>query len=243
MQSRHAAGLTVLLALVAGGCGSNDESKPRSLPQGGDPVSLKPGDFSTRIDNPYWPMAPGTTWRYRETEDGKVLTNVVTVTPATKHIAGIETRVIHDVVREGSRVVEATYDWYAQDKAGNVWYLGEETSEYTPGKPVSTKGSWQAGVHGAQAGIALPADPKPGMSYRQEYAAGEAEDRGRILSVDEKAEVPFGSFDRVVMTKDYSPLEPQLLEHKFYARGVGPVLTIPSSGGSGREELVSFKRG
>jgi hypothetical protein len=149
---------------------------------------------------------------------------------------------VHDVVTEDGELVEDTYDWYAQDAEGNVWYLGEATKEYENGKVKTTEGSWQAGVGGAQPGVLVPARPEPGMTYRQEYLEGEAEDAGEVLSVDEKATVPFGSLDQVLMTKDYTPLDPDLLEHKFYARGVGPVLALTIAGGADREELLRFER-
>ena len=154
-------------------------------------------------------------------------------------------RVVHDVVTEDGKPVEVTDDWYAQDRCGNVWYLGEATTEYENGKPVSTKGSFEAGVDGAQAGVIVPARPKPGMRYRQEYLAGEAEDRAEIVSLREQAEVPFGHFrrGRVLMTRDLNPLEPKALEYKFYARGIGPVLAIGVSGGADREELVRYIHG
>jgi hypothetical protein len=138
-----------------------------------------------------------------------------------------------------------TDDWYAQDRDGNIWYLGEATTEYENGKPVSTAGSFEAGVDGAQAGIAMPAKPKAGLRYRQEYYRGHAEDKGEVVSLKEQAEVPFGYFKRgrVLMTKDVNPLEPKILEFKFYARGVGPVLAVGISGGADREELVRFRRG
>jgi hypothetical protein len=136
-----------------------------------------------------------------------------------------------------------TDDWYAQDRAGNVWYLGEATTEYEDGKPVSTEGSFEAGVDGAEAGVIMPARPRPGLRYRQEYYKGDAEDRARIVSLREQAEVPAGHYRRVLMTRDVNPLEPRVLEFKFYARGVGPVLALSVSGGSDREELVRFRTG
>jgi hypothetical protein len=146
-------------------------------------------------------------------------------------------------VTEDGQLVEDTDDWYAQDADGNVWYLGEDTTEFENGRPTTKKGSFEAGVDDAQAGVILPADPKPGMTYRQEYYKGEAEDRGEIVSVDEQAEVPFGHFKGALMTKDENPLEPKVLEFKFYARGVGPVLATSVSGGSDREELVRYEKG
>jgi hypothetical protein len=209
--------------------------QPGGLPQGGESVNLDPADFTTRIDNPYWPMRPGGRWVYRETDqEGARRRVVVKVTNKTKLIAnGVTARVIHDVVTERGRPVEVTDDWYAQDRAGNIWYLGEHTTEYTNGKPSSTEGSFEAGVDGAQPGVVMPAHPNAGRRYRQEYYKGHAEDRARVL------------FARrgLVMTADSNPLPPKLLEYKFYARGVGPVLSVGVSGGSDREELVSYRRG
>ncbi len=234
--------LAVVLAF-AGACGGSDDSGA-PLPQGSESVELDPADFVAHIDNPYWPMSPGSSWVYRETDkDGTEQRVEVTVTDRTKDILGIAATVVHDVVTEDGKPVEDTFDWYAQDKHGNVWYLGEDTKEYENGKVVSTKGSWEAGVDGAEPGVVIPADPTVGMSYRQEYYRGEAEDAAEILSVDETVDIPSGTFDRVLMTKDYTPLEPNALEHKFYARGVGPVLAIGLAGGGGREELVRFEKG
>jgi hypothetical protein len=168
---------------------------------------------------------------------------VVTVTDRKKVVDGADALVVHDIVTENGDVIEDTFDWYAQDAEGNVWYLGEDTKEFEDGKVVSTAGSWEAGVDGALAGVIVPADPRPGLTYRQEHYEGEAEDRGEVLSVRANATVPFGSFDGVLQTKDTTPLEPDLVEHKFYARGIGPVLAIAVSNGGGREELVRFRRG
>jgi hypothetical protein len=230
--------VSVLFLTACGGEGA-------TLPQGSETLELDPADFTVAIDNPYWPMAPGSRWVYREYDaEGTEQRVVVTVTRRTKVIAnGIEARVVRDEVTENGVPVEVTDDWYAQDSEGNVWYLGEATTEYEDGKPVSTAGSFEAGVDGAQAGIVMPAEPKPGVSYRQEYYAGEAEDEARVVSLDEQAEVPYGHFAGVVMTRDVNPLEPEVLEFKFYAKGIGPVLAVGISGGSGREELVSFEKG
>jgi len=239
----------VLAALGLAACGSDesgsDEASGSNLPQGSEPVNLDPADFTTQIDNPYWPMTPGSVWVYRETDaEGAMMRVEVTVTSKTKRIAnGVEARVVHDLVTEKGHPVENTYDWYAQDSDGNLWYMGEDTKEYENGKVASTAGSWEAGVDGAQPGIALPADPKPGQSYRQEYYAGEAEDNGEIVSLDEQAEVPAGHYQPALMTRDTTPVEPTVLEFKFYARGVGPVLELTASGGSDRDELISYHHG
>jgi hypothetical protein len=217
------------------------------LPKGSETVNLDPADFTTDIDNPYWPMRPGSRWVYRETDpEGTRQRVVVTVTDKTKMIAnGITARVVHDVVTQRGKPVEVTDDWYAQDRAGNVWYLGEYTTEYENGKPTTNEGSFEAGVDGAQPGIIMPARPKPGLRYRQEYYKGHAEDKAQVVSLREQVEVPFGHFKpgRVLMTRDLNPLQPKILEFKFFARGVGPVLAVGVSGGSDREELVRFRRG
>jgi hypothetical protein len=212
------------------------------LPQGSEPVELDPADFTTEIDNPYWPMKPGTQWTYREIdEDGAELEVVVVVTNETKEIAnGITARVVRDVVSEDGELVEDTKDWYAQDSEGNIWYMGESTAEYEDGKLKTRGGSWEAGVDGALPGIIMPADPQPGMKYRQEYYKGEAEDNGAVLSTEEKAEAAFGQFDNVLLTKDTNALEPDVLEYKLYAKDVGQVLALGISGGADREELLKI---
>jgi hypothetical protein len=214
---------------------------PIPLPQGSDPVTLEPADFVDRIDNPYWPMSPGTTWILREADTrGSVQKVKVTVTDRTRDISGVQATVVHDKVTDHGELIENTFDWYAQDECGNLWYLGENTKEYENGEVVSTAGSWEHGVNGAFAGVVVPADPQVGMTYRQEYYAGEAEDAAEILSIDEQAQVPFGHFNDVLLTKDFTPLHPRILEYKLYAPGIGPVLVFGVSGGSDREELLSF---
>jgi hypothetical protein len=213
-----------------------------ALPQGSEPVDLDPADFTVEIDNPYWPMTPGSQWTYREVdEEGNELLVVVTVTTATRDIAnGITARVVRDTVTEVGEVIEDTFDWYAQDGEGTIWYLGEDTAELEDGEIASTDGSFEAGVDGALPGIIMPANPADGMRYRQEYYQGEAEDNGEILSTEEQVEVPAGRYDDAVLTKDTITIQPEVLEYKLYARGVGPVLVFGVSGGGGREELVEF---
>jgi hypothetical protein len=212
---------------------------PTPLPQGADPVVLDPVDFVDRIDNPYLPMAPGARWTYRETDPEGARQRVdVSVTSRTRSILGIDAVVVHDKVTARGQLVENTFDWYAQDACGNVWYMGENTKEYEHGVVVSTAGSWEAGVDGAQPGVIMPAEPQVGLTYRQEYYAGEAEDAAEILSLNEQAQVPFGHFRDAVLVKEFTPLHPRILEYKLYAEGVGMVLAIAVSGGSDREELL-----
>jgi hypothetical protein len=219
----------------------------RGLPQGSDPVTIDPADFSTTIDNPYWPMKPGSRWVYLETDpEGARQRVVVTVTKRTRLIAnGIRARVVRDIATEDGVPVEVTDDWYAQDRAGNIWYLGEAVRNFENGKLVDRAGSFEAGVDGAQAGVALPAHPVPGLTYRQEYYAGEAEDRAAVITVgEEQVEVPFGHFATgVLMTRDLVPTEPRVQELKFYAPGVGPLLSIHTDGPGERSALVSFTPG
>ncbi len=212
------------------------------LPQGSEPVQLDPAKFSTQIDNPYFPLVPGDRYVYRET-DGQTRQRVVlSVSNKTTLIAnGITARIVHDRVTERGKVVEDTFDWYAQDSDGNVWYLGEDTVECSKGQIKNHSGSFEAGVDGAQPGVIMAANPVPGLEYRQEYYAGEAEDRAQVLSLSEQTQVPFGHFTGVLLTKDLVPLEPRVSEYKLYAPGLGLVLAVKTSGGAGREELLRIK--
>jgi hypothetical protein len=240
--------LAVTLALFAG-CGGDEDPNVATaigneLPQGSDPVKLDPSTFSADIDNRYWPMEPGTQWTYREIdEEGKEVIVVVTVTSETKQIAnGVTARVVRDTVTDDGDLIEDTIDWYAQDADGNVWYMGEDTAEFEDGKVKTKKGSWEAGVDGALPGVIIPAEPVDDMAYRQEYYADEAEDNGEVLAVGEQVEVPAGHYTDVLVTKDTVGLEPNVLELKFYAPDVGPVLALGVSGGGGREELVKIEQ-
>jgi hypothetical protein len=249
-QTLTIATVCLLAAVAIAACGDDDgdgdASASSDLPQGSEPVELDPADFTTEIDNPYWPMTPGSKWVYDEIdEEGKVLKVEVTVTQRTKRIAnGVEARVVRDVVTEDGEPVEITDDWYAQDSEGSIWYLGEDTAEFENGKVVTRSGSFEAGVDGAQPGIIMPANPQDDMTYRQEYYAGEAEDVGEILSLDQQVAVPFGRFTDALMTRDTNPLEPKVNELKFYAPDVGPLLTLDiGTVGGGREELIGYTPG
>ena len=257
MQTTIGLGLVAValgLAACGGESGSGDADTAAAstattpaLPQGSEPANLDPAEFTTEIDNPYFPMKPGNRWIYSETDtNGDVEDVVVEVTDKTKMIAnGVEARVIRDTVSENGVPVEITDDWYAQDSAGNIWYLGEYVTNYENGKVVDHSGSFEAGVDGAEAGVAMPANPEPGMSYRQEYYKGEAEDQGAIITVDEESvQVPAGFFDKdVVMTRDLVPTEPKVQELKFYAPGVGLLLSVHTDTPGGRGELISFTPG
>ena len=245
--------LLVLVLLVAGCSGGTPPSSaptvsraPSSgqalpLPKGSEPVTLNPSEFTSQVTNPYFPLKPGAKWVYQEDDgSGARLRIEVTVAAETKRIMGIEARIVHDVVTESGAVVEDTFDWYAQDSAGNVWYLGEDTKEYEDGKVVSTKGSWLAGQDGALPGIIMAAQPRPGMTYRQEHYSGHAEDGATVVGLGESVTVPSGTFTNALTTEEFTPLEPDLRERKYFAPGVGMVLTVAVSGSKSRSELLSY---
>jgi hypothetical protein len=247
-RPRAAAVLLVVLVAAGGAFFAIGMARRQTeLPMGRTAVQLDPAEFTVEIDNPYYPLHPGDRWVYRETAaDGTRQRLVDAVLNKTKVIAdGVTARVIRSTVTDDAgKVVEYTEEWFAQDRAGNVWYFGEDTTSYETGKP-SKEGSFEAGVDGAQPGVQMPAEPKPGMRFRLEggYKSGAA-DHTVILSVGtEQVEVPYGHFGDTIMMRDYSPLEPKVAELKFYAKGVGGVLSLDISGDDHREELVSFKRG
>jgi hypothetical protein len=205
------------------------------------PPSLpRPRDFVDVVDNPYLPFVPGTRWVYKGYGEEAGERNVVTVTRQTKVIEGVSTTVVHDDVMKGGKVIEATRDWYAQDRLGNVWYFGELSKEFGKGGQVDTSGSWQAGVNGGQAGILMPADPVVGRDYAQEFEPGDAEDHAKVIALDEQVGVPFGYFDHARVTSEGSSLEPKVTELKYYAQGVGVVTEIQTSPRFARTALVKM---
>jgi len=196
-----------------------------------------PGDFVTTIDNPLFPLEPGTTFYYEGESDGEAMSDVMYVTHDTIQILGITCTVVSDQVFDADgNLAEDTLDYYAQDSDGNVWYMGEDTEELdADGNVISTEGTWRAGVDGAEAGLIMPAHPKKGDHYRQEYLEGEAEDMAKVQDEDGSASVPYGAFDHLLVTKEWSPLELGVTELKYYAEDVGFVYSIVTKGGD--EEL------
>jgi hypothetical protein len=188
-------------------------------------------------------MPVGATWRYEGESDGVMEVVEIEVTDATRSVMGIDATVVRDTVTVGGALVEDTMDWFAQDADGNVWYLGEEVEDYEDGKVVSTAGSWEAGVNGALPGIVMPARPASGDVFRQEYLEGEAEDMMEITGTDQTVTVASGTYDDVVETRDWSPLEPEVVEEKAYALGVGKIRERKVAGGDGVAELVAFDLG
>jgi hypothetical protein len=260
----HAWSLVTAATLICAGCASNANAPsatdppnspaldsprtsplaPPKLPTGADPVSLDPANFSADITNPYWPMKPGTRWIYRGVEEGKSPEDIaVVVTTSTKKLAnGITARQVRDTARSKGQIIEDTVDWYAQDSEGNVWYMGEQTAEFENGKIVSREGSWEAGKDGAMPGITIPAQPEVGQKYRQEYKKGEAEDNGQVLAMNNLVGVKAGQYKGSLVTMDTSTIEPDVVEFKFYAPNVGPLLSMDISGGAAREELVKIEK-
>ena len=201
---------------------------------------LDPADFVAVIDNPYLPFKVGSRWVYESSGEDEVERIEVTVLPDRKEILGIQATVVRDTVTIDGVLVEDTLDWFAQDRAGNVWYLGESVKNYEDGELVDTEGSFEAGADGAFPGIVMLAQPSPGDAYRQEYYPGEAEDLGEVLRVGQRTTVPAGEFTDVVVTRDWNPLEPEVIEEKHYAPGVGLVYEEHVAGGPGEASLVEY---
>ena len=196
--------------------------------------------FSDTIDNPYMFLSPGMMWLYKGHKEGVPETDRLVVQSYKRQIKGVTCMVVLDRVYENGALVEKTHDFFVQDTKGNVWYMGEQSRDIENGHVVSTEGSWRAGVNGAQPGIITLAQPQTGLAYRQEFAAGVAEDNAKVLSLKAAVDVPFGSFDGCLRTLEWTPLDPGAREHKFYCPGVGLVLTAQPKGGNIKDELVSI---
>jgi hypothetical protein len=238
-------GLAVSLSIAYSSLAAGLAGATEATPTSGAPYhpTIDPADFVAVIDNRYFPLQPGTTFVYEGTSDGEAEHNDVVVTTERKTILGVECTVVHDTVTVAGELVEDTLDWYTQDRDGNVWYFGEDSKSYEDGKVVNTEGSWEAGVDGAQPGIVMPAEPVIGVEYRQEYYAGEAEDMAAVLAMGGTVTVPYGTFSDLLVTKEWSPLEPEVVEHKTYAPGIGLVLAESVQGEQERLELVEIRQG
>jgi len=238
--------LSIVTGFLLTGCGgavsptTAQTQQPSSTNETYTP-NIDPSKFTSKIDNPHFPLTPGTTYIYEGPTDEGTEHNEVTVTHDTKTILGVDCVVVHDTVSRDGELIEDTLDWYAQDSDGNVWYFGEDSKSYENGQVVSTEGSWEAGVDGAQPGIIMEAHPQAGDSYRQEYYAGHAEDMADVLSLSESVSVPYGDFTQTLKTKDWTPLEPTVIENKYYAKGVGFVLET-MEGSSERIELIDVRK-
>ena len=243
MKKRLLIATGVALAIVAAACSddsSSDTTIPAVLPEFGGAE-----DFVEGIDNPYWPAVPGSRWVYEGVDEGEVEVIEVTVLDDTRDIGGITATIIRDTVEIDGELAEDTYDWYGQDTSGNVWYLGEDSTEYENGEAVSTAGSWETGVDGAVPGIIMYADleSQVGEAYFQEFYEGEAVDKAVIEETGATVTVAAGTFEDVVVIREWNPLEPGKFENKYLAPGVGVVLEEVVEGGEGRVELISFEPG
>jgi hypothetical protein len=201
---------------------------------------INPSEFTTKIDNKYFPLKPGTTFVYQGNSGGNPERDVMSVTHSTKQIMGVKCVVVDDRVWAHGKLTEKTFDYYAQDKKANVWYFGENSKEYKNGK-VSTEASWEAGKDGAKPGVIMQAHPKVGQTYRQEYLKGVAEDTAKVLDLNGSVTVPYRSFDHVLVTKEWSPLEPGVVAHKYYAAGGGDVKEVAVKGPLETLELVDVR--
>jgi hypothetical protein len=244
MHFRHACALiAVVLGLLVAACGGS--ASPTTEPSGGSTTAataynpaIDPAGFVAGVTNRYLPLVPGTVFHYETV--GTTETTTMTITGDIRVIMGVTCVVVHDVVMDDGEIVEDTYDWYAQDREGNVWYFGEATTAYDGGQ-TSTAGSWEAGVAGALPGIVMEANPAVGDAYRQEYLAGVAEDRAEVLALGDSVTVPYGTFQGCVRTKDWTDLEPDFVENKTFCSGAGQVLALTVQGGNEREELVAVE--
>lgn len=221
--------------------GEDDDGKSYSGTDSPYQPLIEPDDFVSGIDNAYLPYTPGTKMVYEGKSDDETERTEIIVLNETKQILGITCTVVRDTVYVDGEMAEDTYDWFAQDKIGNVWYFGEDSREYEDGEMVSTGGSWESGVDGAQPGIVMFANPLAGVSYRQEYYKGEAEDMAEIVGLSESKTVAYGSFDNVLKTKEWTPLEPDVVEYKYYAMGIG-VIYEEAQSGEDFSELIDFEK-
>ncbi len=225
------AGLLASICLIASAVGA--QASPRGI---------DPAGFVAHVTNPWFPLKPGTVYTYRGIKDGKPARDVFTVTGETEMVAGVRTTVVQDRLYLAGRLEERTSDWYVQDKRGNVWYFGEATAELDRnGRVTSREGSWRTGVNGARPGIYMPAHPKIGQSGLQEYYKGHAEDHFQVLSLSASVRVPFLSSTRALLTQEWTPLEPRVLDHKYYVRGIGMVKETSVKGPRETDLLVSVK--
>jgi hypothetical protein len=206
-------------------------------------AALASPGFIAHVTNPWFPLQPGTVYVYRGVKDGRTARDVVTVTHAVRTIQGAPCIVVRDRLYLDGKLEERTSDWYSQDRSGNVWYFGEATAELDArGHVTTTEGSWQAGRDGAKAGIYMPAHPVPGRFGRQEFYKGQAEDHFEVVTRRAPVSVPYTASHRALLTKEWTPLEPGVVDHKYYVRGIGTVLEQTVRGGDERQELVSVTR-
>jgi hypothetical protein len=213
--------LTVFMGVMLLTCEKEDNDRVKDVNY--NPV-INPENFNNEVTNNYFPLNVGQVYNYSgQTPDG-LETIVVTVLSETKVVAGVTCTVVRDVVSLDGVVIEDTYDWYAQDNDGNVWYFGEDVSNYENGVLTDKGGSFEAGVADAKPGIIMMAHHVLEMPYRQEYSFNVAEDWGKVVETGVIVTTPFGTFNDCIKTADWNALESDApLEYKYYAPGIGIV--------------------
>jgi hypothetical protein len=240
MRRRALVAAVIAIAVVAPPLGvAGRPAPPTWALRGPYAPSVSPKDFVSSIDNRYFPLKPGTAFHFVGVKDGKPQTDDMVVTMLTKVVLGVRCVVVRDTVSENGKPVERTFDWYAQDKRGNVWYMGEDSLELQKGRFVKASDSWQGGVDGAKPGIIMPGNPRVGDVYRQEYyPPGGALDQAKVLSTSLRVRLPSGAYGRALHTIEWSPVEPQF-EEKDYVAGIGEVSEVVVAGGHESFRLVS----
>jgi hypothetical protein len=199
--------------------------------------------FGPNVDNPWFPLRPGTTYVYTGTKDNAAAVDVFAVSARTQVIDGVTTRVVHDRLYLDGVLEERTTDYYAQDRCGNVWYFGEDTAQLDArGKVVARDGTWRAGVAGAQPGVFMQAAPQIGRSFRQEWLAGQAEDVFSVIGFNQRVSVPYGTFHHAMRTSETTELEPDVLDNKLYVIGIGEVQELSVKGPTEKLSLVDVLR-
>lgn len=245
-RTRAAVALGLLAPAIAAGslaCGAGRGGRPSPVTatRCPPPPAVDPATFVDRVDNRYFPLRPGTVWRYRGRDDGDPVLDVVSVSNQTKRILGVDTTVVRDRAYVGSELREDTQDWFAQDRNGTIWYFGENTREHEGGR-LSTEGSWQAGVRGARAGIFMPHRPRVGQVFHQEFARGVGEDCFQVIGLDASIRIPSGSSRNALRTREFNRLEPGVIDNKWYVADVGQVREQTVRGGNDYLQLVSVER-
>jgi len=248
MRQTHRKFLVGLASAVAisavAACSSSSGPRASTSTTNAYRPTIRAADFSAEVDNPWFPLEPGTVTVSVGTKDGKRARDVVTVTRRTKVIDGVPTRVVQDRLYLDGVLAESTTDYYTQDKTGTVWYFGEDTATLdADGKVIDREGTWHSGVDGAQPGVFMQAHPTRGHTFRQEYYPGHAEDHYAVVDLSTPIRVPAGAYPSAMLTKEWTPLEPDVLDHKYYVRGIGEVREVSVRGATEALSLVTRSGG
>jgi hypothetical protein len=231
----------VVLAVPAAAGGGSSCHLPRFGPGRDYHPDIDPANFSAHVTNRFFPLTPGKTLVYTGTKDGEKALDLFATTRRTKLVDGVRTRVVEDRLYLNNVLAERTSDYYAQDRCGNVWYFGEDTAELDRrGQVISTEGTWHAGVDGAQPGVFMQAHPQVGRRFRQEWYQGQAEDVFEVVDRSAAVTVPYGSFRHALRTEETNALEPNVLDNKYYVKGIGEVAELSVKGPREALKLVEI---